>query len=397
VIPRAARETRLVPLATFLSSFAWSFVFVSLPFYIQALSTADATATLRWTGWIVGITSLVSVVTAPVWGRVAERGNPRLCYVLVETMQGLGFFGVALARTLLELFLTRFVLGFMGSSSTFAFMLASRTGDAAELRRQVALVQAALTVGGVVGPLAGAVTAERLGFRGSFVVGGVFLFGAAALVYWGVGAPPAVEAAHAGKRRLRPGDVVIAAALVLAGSAQLFFLAPVLPQVLPGLGVSPDDTLAVAGVVIFASSAAAALGAFAAPYLVTLASERRLLGGLLVGSSALMAVLGAFGSVWAYTLARFFQVLCIAPVFPMVVTRIAQHAGGDVIGLVNSARIAAAFLGPVLATSVLAWSSPAVVYVAMAALGFACLPLVALPSPADRGKEPGGHRRLAAP
>src|ERR671931_1625665 len=109
------RGTRLVPVATFLSSFAWSFVFVSLPFYIERLSTADATTTLRWTGWIVGITSLVSVATAPVWGRFAERSRPRLCYVLVETMQGVGFFAVAIARTLLELFLARFVLGFTGA------------------------------------------------------------------------------------------------------------------------------------------------------------------------------------------------------------------------------------------------------------------------------------------
>jgi MFS family permease len=116
-----------------------------------------------------------------------------------------------------------------------------------------------------------------------------------------------------------------------------------------------------------------------------LAPERRLLATFLVGSSVLMAVLGAAHSVWPYTVLRFFQVLCIAPVFPMVVARIAQHAGGDIIGLVNSSRIAAAFLGPVLATTVLAWSSSAVVYLAMAVLGVACLPLVTLSSPADRG------------
>ena len=50
----------------FFGSFAWSFVFVSLPFHIQRISTADPAATLRWTGWILGITSLVTVVTAPV-------------------------------------------------------------------------------------------------------------------------------------------------------------------------------------------------------------------------------------------------------------------------------------------------------------------------------------------
>jgi DHA1 family multidrug resistance protein-like MFS transporter len=373
----------------FLGSFAWSFVFVSLPFHIQAVSPLDEAGTLRWTGWIVGITSLVTVVTAPVWGRLAERGNPKRCYVLVESLQGVGFLGVAAARSLLELLLARLVLGFMGSSSTFAFMLAGRSADPGQVRHQVARIQAALTVGGVIGPLAGAVTAAHLGFRGSFVVGGLVLLACAALVHRGVDVPPPVEGGRGSRRDLRVGDVAIAAALVLAGSTQLFFLAPVLPQVLPALGVAASDTLTYAGVVIFASSAAAAIGAFAAPHVTRVAPERRLLTALVVGSSALMAVLGAAGSVWPYTVLRFLQVLCIAPVFPVVVGRIAQHAGGDVIGLVNSSRIAAAFLGPVLATSVLAWSSAGVVYLAMAALGFACLPLLALPSPADRG---GGRR-----
>ena len=72
----------------FFGSFAWSFVFVSLPFHIQRISTTDPAATLRWTGWILGITSLVTVVTAPVWGRYAARGNPKACYVAVEALQG---------------------------------------------------------------------------------------------------------------------------------------------------------------------------------------------------------------------------------------------------------------------------------------------------------------------
>src|SRR5438309_4168764 len=107
----------------FFGSFAWSFVFVSLPFHIHRVSTLDPTATLRWTGWIIGITSLVTVLTAPVWGRYAARGNPKACYVAVEGLQGLGFFVMALARTLPELFFARLILGAMGAASTLAFIM----------------------------------------------------------------------------------------------------------------------------------------------------------------------------------------------------------------------------------------------------------------------------------
>ncbi len=172
-----------------------------------------------------------------------------------------------------------------------------------------------------------------------------------------------------------------AVTIVLTGSMHLFFLAPVLPQVLPGLGVAEADLVEVAGLVIFVSSAAAAVGGFGAPHLVRLASERRMVSGLLVASSALLAGLGAMRSAGSYTALRFLQVLCIAPVFPLVVARVAHHAGGDVIGMVNSARIGASFVGPVLATSLLAWGSPALVYGVLAALGVACVPLLGVRGP----------------
>jgi MFS family permease len=196
--------------------------------------------------------------------------------------------------------------------------------------------------------------------------------------------PAAGEAARAAERRLRAVDVVAAVSIVLAGSVHLFFLAPVLPQVLPGLGVAEADLLEVGGVVIFASSAAAALGGLSAPHVARLASERRVVAGLMVASSLLLAALGTVGSVWAFTAVRFLQVLCVAPVFPLVVARVAQHAGGDVIGIVNSARIGASFVGPVVATSILAWGSPAIVYLALAALGVACVPVLRLRGPQSR-------------
>src|SRR5437870_13887596 len=75
-----------------------------------------------------------------------------------------------------------------------------------------------------------------------------------------------------------------------------------------------------------------------------------------------------------YGALRFLQVLCIAPVFPLAVARIAQ-SGGVAIGVVNSARIGAAFVGPVLATTLLPWSAPGALYAALAIIGLACVPL----------------------
>jgi MFS family permease len=105
--------------------------------------------------------------------------------------------------------------------------------------------------------------------------------------------------------------------------------------------------------------------------------DRRAVLWFLVGSSLFLAALAVTGNVWSFGVLRFLQVLCIAPVFPLSVAAIAQRASGEAIGFVNSARIGAAFIGPVLATTLLSSMAPAAVYLVLAGLGLSVVPLVA--------------------
>jgi MFS family permease len=371
-MPRVARA---LTVSMFLGSLSWSFAFISLPFFIQTISPYDSVTTLRWTGWIIGVPSLVTVLTGPAWGRVGARGNPRTYYLLTQLLQGLVFLAMAVTRTLAELLAVRLLLGAMGAASTLAFIIAGRESDPAEVRRQVAAVQLAMTVGQVLGPLGGAVVAARLGFRASFVVGGAILLGSAAFVHWGVRLPPALERPRPAAPRAQAWALVTPVALLLAVSNQLFFLTAVLPQVLPGLGVGAADVVEVGGLVVFVSAVAAALGAVLTPRLAVLLPERLLLVVLLVASDALMAAMALPTEAVGYAAVRFLQVLCAAPIFPLVVARVAQQGSGGAIGVINSARIGGSFIGPVLATSILSVSSPAVLYVTLGLASLACVPL----------------------
>jgi hypothetical protein len=44
------RAEWVLPASMLIGTFAWSFVYVSLPFHIQKMSSLDPAATLRWTG-----------------------------------------------------------------------------------------------------------------------------------------------------------------------------------------------------------------------------------------------------------------------------------------------------------------------------------------------------------
>jgi DHA1 family multidrug resistance protein-like MFS transporter len=374
----------VLPASMFVGTFAWSFVYVSLPFYIQNISPFDTTATLRWTGWILGISSLITVVTAPISGRMGERIDPKIGFIIVQAFQGVGFFLMGLARSLPELFFARLLLGLMGAVSTFAFIMVSRgQGD---VRRGVSAIQSGMTLGQVLGPAAGAVVAARLGFKLSFFLAGLMLWGCAAMVGWGVPRHGPARPHEAGVGAASVREVGTVCLLVLAGSTQVFFLTAILPQILPPLGVAPSATLEVGGLVIFATGMAAALGSVMAPRLGDVLGDRRVVPWFLAGSSVMLASLALARNVWSFSVLRFLQVLFIAPIFPLSVAAIAHRASGSAIGFVNSSRIGAAFLGPVVATTLLTWLPPAAVYLALAALGLALLPLVLglAPRPAPR-------------
>jgi MFS family permease len=374
VAPRSRAEW-ILPASMLIGTFAWSFIYVSLPFHIQRMSTLDEAATLRWTGWILGISPLITVITAPLSGRLGERIDPKRGFIAVQALQGLGFLGMALARTLPELLLARMLLGLMGAVSTFAYIMVGRSGG--DVRRQVSHLQSGMTLGQVLGPAVGALVAARLGFRRSFVIGAFMLWGCSALVSWGVPAGRPRDAAEGEARATSLRELITVALVVLAGSTQVFFLTSILPQILPPLGVPVESTLEVGGFLIFVTGIAAALGAMAAPRLADLMGDRQAVLWFLVGSSCCLALLGAMGHVWSFGVVRFLQVLCIAPVFPLAVAAIAARASGEAIGFINSSRIGAAFIGPVLATTLLSWMRPAAVYLVLAAVGLAVVPMVA--------------------
>ncbi len=351
----------------FLGSFAWSFVHVSLPFYVERLSTFDPATTLRWTGWILGISPLVTVVTAPVSGRLAGNRDPKRAFVWTQGLQGAGFILMAFAQSLPAIFFARFLLGAMGAVSTFAFIMAGRSGG--DVRREVSEIQLGMTLGQVLGPAAGALTAARLGFRLSFLLSAAMLGVCSLLVGWAVPAGRGRAAARprAGTTSIRELSTVC---LVILGClTQVFFLTAILPQVLPRLGVPRESMLEVGGLVLLADGLAMALGSMAAPRVAEALGDRRAVGWLLTGSSVCLAALALAANVWMFVVLRFAQVLCIAPVFPLAVGAIAHRASGETIGFLNSARIGAQFLGPVFATTLLVWAPPSSVELVLAAVG----------------------------
>jgi len=74
-----------------------------------------------------------------------------------------------------------------------------------------------------------------------------------------------------------------------------------------------------------------------------------------------------------FTLIRMIQTGLVAATFPLIISIFLKVPKGGIIGFLNSARFTGMALGPMIATSVLAFSSLEVVYLLISAISLLAL------------------------
>jgi MFS family permease len=313
-------DTRVVILSQFITAFSWTYVYIFLPFYVQQISPYEREGTLMWTGWILGITGIASTIFAPIWGGMAARISPKRLYEAGMLVQAGFMVLMGFTRSLPVLLLLRFLIGCIGGLSTIALIIVSASSAKERITGNVGLFQSALTSGQIAGPIAGAFSAELIGYRGTFLVGGALM--------------------------------LVAFAHVHLSLSRVSRFRPELPQ------------------------PAHSRRGLAAGYLSRLAilqGRHRTLLWVTVGASGLQLLLGATGSVTTFGLVRMLQVGLIAAVIPIVFAEVAASAHGRVIGFMNTSRFASYAAGPLIATATFAHASPLSLY-----LGLSVFTLLAL-------------------
>ncbi|HEY7676395.1 MAG TPA: MFS transporter [Candidatus Methylomirabilis sp.] len=370
---RLGRDTGITIVTQFVTAVIWSYVYVFLPFYVQDVSPYDREKTLVWTGLIVGVSGLTSALTAPFWGALAGRWRPKLLLQVGIVAQGALIAALAATRSLPALLTLRLLIGTIGGLSTIGMVFISATSPPERLTAAMGLFQGGITLGHIAGPLAGAITADLVGFQGAFLLGGSVMAVAYALCQWGLTDVPAF-APPVGAEAVRGRRLATAWLLCFAASLQITFMPSVLPEIVPGLGVPTGQAVRVAGLIVFSYGTAAILGSLAVTRLAGRWGERRTLASAALGGSVLLPCLALAGSVAAFVGVRFLQVALVAGAIPIIFAQVAGASPGRTIGIINTSRFAAFAVGPMLATWFFAKASPLALYLTLGAFTAAVLP-----------------------
>src|ERR1700752_1774321 len=92
-----------------------------LPLYVEQLGVSDHAAIVQWSGVAYGATFFSAALTAPVWGRLADRYGRKLMLIRASLGMAVAMSLIGMAHNVYELVGLRLLTGLLGGyASGFA-------------------------------------------------------------------------------------------------------------------------------------------------------------------------------------------------------------------------------------------------------------------------------------
>lgn len=152
---------------------AFSFRDAFMPFYMEQLGDLTTDQAAVWSGLAMAGGSLVMVVTAPIWGTVADRRGRKPMVLRSMWAAMITALLMAFAVTPWQMVALRMIEGaFTGTVAACAALVAS-TAPKERLGYALGMIQTAVFVGASIGPFIGGVLADLIGYRATFLCSAV--------------------------------------------------------------------------------------------------------------------------------------------------------------------------------------------------------------------------------
>ena len=363
---RNSRNILFISFSQFGMAFCFNFVMVFMPFFIHDISRYSPQETLIWLGIIMAAPSFVASIVSTFWGSLTSRFSPKLLFIRGLVSHGIIILLMGFVSSLPVLLALRIVQGIFGGVSTVGLIIVSSSSSKACAAKDIGFFQNAMTLGQLVGPPLGALAASALGYKGAFAGASALVFVTLAFCLLFV-----ADVSHEPKERPRLAAhtvnrrTLLGWGLCFTTTVQLMFLPSVLPNVFQGFRIEETVALRWAGFVVMFYTATALVGTYFFSRLVATIRVERLIIAVCFLGTACQVLLAVSPGIISFVAFRMLQTAMIAAVFPLVFSTFASDSDGRVIGFLNSSRFAGNALGPMIATSVLAFSSLSWLYLSV--------------------------------
>ncbi len=351
------RNALFVSMAQCTTAFSLNFVDIFLPFYIFKISPYSERETLLWVGAIVGLNGLILTVTSPIWGSLTHRFSPKKSFQRAQIAHTVLLLLMGFTTNLQLLFLIRLVQGIFGGVSTIGMILVTSSSPKERIPANIGLFQSSITLGQLLGPPLGTLTAATFGYRGSFLCASALLFAAFLFCQFKIADVPRLpKPEKQGIKQSIDRRILMAWIFCFIIQIQITFLPTILPKILEGFHIHGAAALKLAGVVVMCYTVATMTGTFFWTRFTKRVGLFRLITFLTIMGILFQAALSLSRGVLDITIIRMLQTGFVAAVVPLVISIFAAQQRGAVLGFLNASRFGGNAAGPMLAASILAAS-----------------------------------------
>ncbi len=348
-------------------AFSFNCIMSFMPFYIIKISPYDHQQTMIWIGIIVGATSLISAVTAPLWGSLTSRFSAKMLFLRGIVCNGIIFLCMGFTSSLHVMLLLRIIQGGLGGVSTIGLIIIASSSEKERIPEHISLFQNAMTVGQLIGPPLGAYAVTLFGYHAPFIFAFFVALVSSIFCYMYVKDTPASKDEKEAPLSLN-GGMIWGWWLSIVAMVNLTFLPSILPNILRDFHLTDAVAINYAGTIMMAYTATSVLGNHIFGKIAVKIGFIRLIKWACLITALLQVVMSFAPDVLSFTFVRMMQTAFIAAVFPLVLSSFAGEASGGMLGFLNSARFIGNALGPLMATSVMAYSNFFVLSIVIAAL-----------------------------
>jgi DHA1 family multidrug resistance protein-like MFS transporter len=269
--------------AQLLSIVGFSFVLPFIPFYIREIGVTDEKLVPVWAGILGAAASLTMTIFSPIWGWVSDRYGRK---PMVERAMFAGAvltMAMGMVGDVYQLLFLRLLSGAFTGTISASISLVSSVLPVARLGFGLGLMQVAVFSGMSLGPWIGGMIADAVGYRLTFIAGGVMLHVGGLLVLTkakeNFTRPSTASLKRTGSMRALfafPGFVSLMVVFFLFHfSIQLAI--PILPLFIEQVGNLKTGVASTTGLLIGVTGATASISAVAIGYLSDRIGHKRVL------------------------------------------------------------------------------------------------------------------------
>lgn len=186
-LPHSWRFTLgVVFIAQMLSAIGFSMIFPFLPLYIEDLGSIGGFSTELLAGLVISVQGLTMMITAPVWGVVADRFGRKKMIIRAMFGGGITLALMAFAQSAEQLILIRAVQGLVTGTVSANNALVAAATPRHRVGFAMGTLQVGLWAGVAIGPLLGGVLADLFGYSVPFLITALLLCCGGLIVCLGV-------------------------------------------------------------------------------------------------------------------------------------------------------------------------------------------------------------------